>query len=238
MQTYQQHTYGFWPYLALCLLFILPACRETESTESLPGRTKIFADFFIRYLAPEQQMRGQASFWEGVSWDVQDPLELSGIVSFENRKMEARRLPGDQIRYAETFKEAYEEGLAFRFRNTDGRYLQYEIKMTPVRDFFVKGKISKSEGATFVINGGIMSQEESLVFMFTDEAQQARAVVVEGPSSDIEITIPPEKLQGLTTGPGQLYLVKKQQRAESHPNLELTAAIEYYTGQREVTVEE
>lgn len=238
MQTYQQHSSGRWPYLFLCLLFLVPACRETESPDSVPERGKVFADFFIRYLAPEQQMRGQVSFWEGLSWDNLKPLEPSGIVSFENHQMKSSRLPGDQIRFSETFLGDYEEALAFRFRNKDGRYLQYELKMTPVRDFFVKGKISKSTGATFVINGGIMSQEESLVFMFSDGRQLATAITLDGPTTDIEITIPPEKLQGLSIGPGQLYLVKKQQRTESHPNLELIAAIEYYTGQREVLVEE
>lgn len=183
-------------------------------------------------------MLGQASFWEGVSWEILKPVEPSGIVSFENHKMKPSRLPGDQIRYSDSFSQAYEESLAFRFRNKDGRYLQYELKMTPVRDFFVKGKISKNDGATFVVNGGIMNKEEHLIFMFTDEQQRARAITVEGPTTDIEIHIPPEQLQDLTVGPGQLYLVKKQQRAESHPNLELIAAVEYYTGQHEVRVEE
>lgn len=238
MQTYQPKHLGHWLHILLSLLLVTVACRETESPIPPPGRKKVFADFFIRYLAPEQQLRGQVSFWEGVNWKILDPFEPSGIVSFKNRQMKSSRLPGDQIRFSETFKGPYEEALAFRFRNRDGRYLQYELKMTPVRDFFVKGKISKREGATFVINGGVMSEEESLVFMFTDEQQQATAITIEGPMADIEIYIPGESLEGLKMGPGQLYLVKKQHRAESHPNLELTAAVEYYTEQREIIVEE
>jgi hypothetical protein len=238
MQIYQQHfsiRRLYW-ILSLCLIF--SSCRDTERPPASTERSKTFAEFFVRYLAPEQQLLGQASFWEGVSWEVLDPIAPSGIVSFENAKMKPARLPGDQIRFSETLTKTYEESLAFRFRNQDGRYLQYELKMTPLRDFFVKGSISKSEGATFVINGGIMTESEQLVFMFSDARQRATAITLEGPTSDIEITIPPEQLQDLRPGPGQLYLVKKQQRAETHPDLELVAAVEYYTGQREIEVVE
>lgn len=238
MQTYQQHIHGRRPLILLCICLLFSFCRETENPSDPPQGRKTFAEFFIRYLAPEQQMLGQASFWEGGSWESLHAVEPSGIVSFENHQMKASRLPGEQIRFSDNFSGAYDESLAFRFRNKDGRYLQYELKMSPVRDFFVKGQIRKSAGATFVVNGGIMNKEEQLVFMFTDEQKRATAITIEGPTSDIEIQIPAEQLQGLTPGPGQLYLVKKQERAESHPNLELIAAIEYYTGQQDIVVKE
>lgn len=150
--------------------------------------------------------------------------------------MESKRLPGGQIRFSRTDHIAYEEPLSFRFRMPDGRFLQYELKMTPVRDFFIKGEVSKSEGTTLVVNGGLMNEEEQLVLLFTDEQQKATAITIEGPTTDIELSIDPEQLAGLTLGPGRLYLVKKQKKTESHPNLELTAALEYYTGSKEVEV--
>lgn len=224
------------PLICLCLLLLLTACRDVP--DEAPKRTKMFADFFVRYLAPEQQIRGQVSFWDGMSWSSLDPIEPDGIVSFEGHQLSPRRLPGDLIRFSETYQGAYEEPLAFRFRDKDGRYLQYELKMTPIRDFFVKGKISKQEGASFVINGGVMSKEESLVFLFTNSRNEARSITVEGPNPDVTVHLSAEQLKGLTPGSGRLYLVKKLQKAESHPNLELTAAIEYYTDSREVLVEE
>lgn len=238
MQNYKQFLCGFGPYTLLLLLLSSTACRNTEDPLDTGRTGTVFADFFVRYLSPEQQLRGQVSFWEGISGDIREPLEPGGIVSFENRKMAARRLAGNQIRYTETFYGEYEESLAFRFRNKDGRYLQYILKMSPVRDFFVKGVISKSEGATFVINGGVINKEESLVFMFINAQQEVTAVTVPGPNPDVEVTIPADQLQALQPGSGQLYLVKKQHRTESHPNLELTAAVEYYTEMRGVEVVE
>lgn len=238
MQTYRQHISSFGLYSCVCLYLCLLSCREAESPPDALAPGKTFAEFFIRYLAPEEQLLGQVSFWKGVSWEVRDPLEPSGLVSFENQELEPRRLPGNQVRYSGTLKKAYKDSLAFRFRNQDGRYLQYEMKMTPIRDFFVKGRVSKTEGATFVVNGGIINQEEEIVFMFIDQRNRAKSITIKGPTTDIGISIPAEKLQELTPGPGQLYLVKKQHRSESHPNLDLTASLEYYTGQREVLVEE
>ena len=220
----------------LFLLLFPTACRDAP--EPPPDRSKMFADFFVRYLATERQLRGQASFWDGLSWTNLDPITPEGVVSFEGRKMEPRRLPGNEVRFSDTSRSDYAESLAFRFRSTDGRYLQYELKMTPVRDFFVKGKISKSAGASLVINGGVMSKGESLVFLFTNADNEATALTVEGPNTDVTVQLAPAQLQNLTTGPGRLYLVKKQHKTEVHPNLELTSAVEYYTESREVVVEE
>lgn len=237
MQRYLQHYSAYWLVFSLCALLVPTGCKD-DAPDTLPKRSKMFADFFVRYLAPEQQMRGQVSFWDGLSWSNLDPIEPDGIVSFEGRKLQAKHLSGNQVRFSDTYKGDYQEPLAFRFRSTDGRYLQYEVKMTPVRDFFVKGKISKTEGASFVINGGVMNKEESLVFLFTNAGNEATAITVEGPNPDVTVHLTPEQLKDLTPGAGHLYLVKKQHKSEVHPNLELTAAVEYYTEQREVVVEE
>jgi len=236
MRAHQQHLSGRRPVYLLFLFISLFACKETP--DPAPQRPRMYADFFVRYLAPEQQIRGQVSFWEGLDSMNIDPTEPGGIVSFEGQKMIAKQLPGNQVRFSETHQARYEEPIAFRFRNLDDKYLQYELKMTPIRDFFVKGKISKQEGATFVINGGVMSKEESIVFLFTNERNEAQAVTFKGPSIDVEISLTPEQLAPLSLGDGRLYLVKKQHKKESHSNLELTAAVEYYTESREVLVEE
>ncbi|MCB0629828.1 MAG: hypothetical protein R2824_19460 [Saprospiraceae bacterium] len=237
MQSEQRHfkrtQLFFWLFLAI----LGAACRPDQSSEEVVFRqSKIFVDFFVRYLAPEQQLRGQASFWEGVSRSNLQPVIPEGSISFDGEEMEAKRLPGSQIRFSLTEQKTYKDSLAFRFRMPDGRYLQYELNMTPVRDFFIKGNISKSEGATFVINGGLMNENEEIILMFTDEEFKATAITVKGPTSNIEISVSPEQLQALTPGPGQLYLVKKLQKQESHPNLELTAAVEYYTDSRAIEV--
>lgn len=229
-------------FITQLLLFLLfssgwLACRPEPANEEVSYRqSKIFAEFFVRYLAPEQQLRGQASFWEGVSPSNRQPVLPEGPVSFEGRPMESKPLPGNHIRFSRTDHTNYEEQMVFHFRMPEGRDLKYELKMTPVRDFFIKGEISKSNGTTLVVNGGLMNKEESLVLLFTDTQQKATAITIPGPTTDIELTLSPEQLQDLTPGVGKLYLMKKLDKKESHPNLELTAAVEYYTDSRLIEV--
>jgi hypothetical protein len=213
------------------------ACSPDQPEQETNFRqSRIFADFSVRYMAPDQEMRGQASFWEGLSWSNLTPIIPEGTISFGGQEMESKRLPGDQIRFSFTEHKTYQDSLAFRFRMPDGRYMQYELKMTPIRDFFIKGEVSKSGGGSFVINGGLITKDEQLVFLFTDVEQKATAITIDGPTKNIEIALSPEQLQGLTPGIGRLYLIKKLQKQESHPNLELKASVEYYTSSRLIEV--
>ncbi|MEO0585805.1 MAG: hypothetical protein AAF135_26580 [Bacteroidota bacterium] len=214
------------------------ACkRNVDPTEDPPKSRFIFAEYFIRYLEPESEIKAHASFYEGDTLNPSEPKTYLGGVIFQGNKMKARELTDNSIRYTITTRGKYREDFLFQHRDDEGNHWEYEIQMSPIKDFFIKDDIiSKSDGMTLVVNGGLLTDEESLVLLFTDEDNKASSLTIEGPSNSIEHFITPESLETLTPGFGQLYLVKKQAKLVAEDYLRAVSEIEYYSKILPITV--
>lgn len=213
-------------YLFLAVLLLATACEEPRAPEE---SNHYFANFFVRYLAVEQQLKSQATFLSGDSLNSARPVSFNTPVLFQGESMDGRKIPGDVVRYSWLNTSAYPEQFQFQFQRLDGEVQQLTAEMSPIRDFFLKGPLSITEGINLVINGGVLEEEESLVLIFSDETNRATSITVEGPYKTIEYNIPPKELYNLSTGPGKLYLVKKQQRVYDEKNISATSTIEFYS---------
>ncbi len=221
------------PLLFLTLLFC--NCQPEPEPDQGP---MLFADFFIRYLDDEKELKAQASFLEGDSIDSAIPKTFEGGVAFQGSGMEMKKIQDKLIRYSLVQEMNYQDSFRFKFNNDLGNPEIYSIAMSPITDFFLKGPISKSKGMTIVVNGGVLNPGENLVLLFSDEKNQARTINVIGPVANVEYHFGPDQLRNLTIGPGQLYLVKKQLKDEKTTTREIRTEIEFYTKAIEVEVEE
>ncbi len=224
-------------FFALVLFLLAGSCRETGSMPQKPAE-KLFIDFFVRYLAEESQLKAQASFSEGVSPDESRPKQITGGVSFQNSGMQERNLQSKVIRYELERESEYIGDFPFQFKADDGKQKAYNLKMTPIKDFFLKGDISISKGMTLVVNGGLIKANEQLVLLFSDEENRAYSITLTGPAKTIEFTLSPEQTAALRPGPGKLYLVKRQDNQEENEEISLVSSIEFYTPAIDIEVVE
>lgn len=218
--------------LFVCLIIFSQSCNQQENPITQPS---VFEDYFVRYLAPEQKLKAQAIFALGDSISVAVPFVPFGGVAFMSSGMEMKKINEQMIRYSSETSAEYQNVFKFRYKNPAGDFAPYEISMTPIEDFFIKSKVSKSSGLDLVINGGLLSPQESLVFLFSDQNNVAASYTLSGPTKDIEFHLPPNSLKNLTPGNGKLYLVKKIIKNESLDHRQIHAEIEYYT--RDIGIE-
>mgnify|MGYP007059400027 CR=1 FL=1 len=214
--------------LSLIILTQFFACKNpaVEPQEKPPHW---FANYYVRYLQTERQLKAHASFLEGDSLKNAEPKRFRGGVSFQGKRMEMRNLNNKVFRYLLNEEANYSDSFLFRHRDEEGNYWEYTIKMNPIEDFFVKNEISKSKGMSLIIKGGILQENEELILLFSDQDSKAASISITGPSNTIEFFIEPEKLHNLTPGPGQLYLVKKQVNQDQEERLSAVSSIEFYS---------
>jgi hypothetical protein len=199
---------------------------------------KLFIDFFVRYLAEDSQLKAQASFSTGISPDESRPKQIAGGVSFQSSGMVERNLLSKVIRYELERESEYIGDFPFQFKADDGKQRAYNLTMTPINDFFLKGDISISKGMTLVVNGGLIKANEQLVLLFSDDESRAYSITLTGPAKTIEFTLSPEQTAPLRPGPGQLYLVKRQDNQQENEEISLVSSIEFYTPAIDIEVVE
>lgn len=211
--------------LVLLLSAFLPACQSPPPEEEPEHR---IADFYVRYLETERQIKAFAGFYEGDSIAGGRPLSVSGGVDFQELDMEKRTLVDRGIRYTVTRTANYPEHFSFTYRLGDEEQ-QHRFAMAPLNNFFFEGPVSISRGAKLVIEGEPLQSEESLILLFTDEENKTSKVRVSGPSPDNTFRLSPEQLAAIPPGPSLLYLVKKRSLIEEQPYRTVISAAEYYT---------
>lgn len=220
-------------FLIIGTLLLIANCRSDDAANERPS---LQAGLFVRYLAPERQLKGQASFMRADTAASAQPLRLPGGVAFMGSGMQARELPGDLVRYTTTLTAAYPTPLRFSFTPENGGEQRIiELSMSPLDSFAVVGIPSLAAGITLYLASGLQD-DESLVCLFTAPDQQARTIIREGPLAAGELLLPPASLTHFTTGDYRLYLVKKQDRQFTQGDLSISSAIEYYTKEIGLTI--
>lgn len=212
-------------------------CKEAASGQEKP-KEKLYIDFFVRFLADESQLKAQATFSEGISPDEAKPKHIEGGVAFQNSGMIERNIQSKIIRYESIREGEYADDFPFQFKDDEGNQRAYNLKMSPIEAFFLKGEISRSKGMTIVVNGGLIKANEQLVFFFSDEDNKAYSITLSGPAKTIEFVFESAQTAPLHLGPGKLYLVKRQDNQQENDEISLVSSIEYYTKAIDIEVVE
>lgn len=219
--------------LIVFLILLVQSCEQQESPINPPT---VFEDYFIRYIAPDQAVKAQAIFAKGDSLKNARPLSFAGGVAFIGSGMSMRQINDNLIRYSVDRQIEYANEFRFSYKSEDGTVNTFNTGMTPIEDFFLKSNLSKANGMDIVINGGLLTKDESLVFIFSDVNSVAASHTLTGPTKNIEFHLSPDQIQKLSPGPGKLYLVKKTSKNETIENREIHVEIEYYTKDIEIEI--
>lgn len=213
-------------------LILLFACSRQDT----PPSPKIFEDYYVRYVHDDGQWKAQARFFEGDSLETALPKRFRTSPDFQDKKLEARQLSEEIITYSIDYNAEYSQSMTFQYQSETGEPIRVDLSMPPLPDFTIDSIISLSSGATVTWKAQPLKQEESLIFLFTDEQNRAGSVVIEGILTDSTLLLTPTQLQSLTPGHNKLYLVKKQSKAFRLNQRTVFTLIEYYGKKLEVRI--
>jgi hypothetical protein len=211
---------------AAVLLFFCMACNSDVSTVDTPQR---YEEFFVRYIAGQGQVKATAMFFEQDSVQKARPISMPQGVSFQNRRMTLKPLPGGAERFLIEQQSDYPQSFVFAFSDAQQQPARFEISMPAVKDFSIKdGKCHLADGLHIFMDAPL-SAKESMVIFLTDEAKKASTYEVEGPSEEAAIHLSSDKIAGLVPGQYEMYLIKKAEEVKKEANCTTTGLIEYYS---------
>jgi len=223
----------------ILLLFLFPFLSNCKSEPSVKQMPQLFADYYVRYLQTERQIKAHAAFYEGDSIRTTRPVQFSTDVIFQGNVMEPRQLSASTIRYIYNGGGDYAPGgFVFQHPDLSGKTQQRVLKMSPIENFAINGTAVRSQGITLDIQTAPFQASESLVLFFTNvRTNQAFSLEYKG-LIDLPLKILPGELQNLQAGKYSLYLVKKQTVTEKSGSTDITAQVEFYSKPIEVKLED
>ncbi len=222
-------------FIVFSVLFLF-ACNADQKEPTAEGY--IFSSYYFRYLEPEQQLKAEATYRQGDSIQSAKAKVFNGVF-FGDQEMTFKKLSDTNQRYILDAKKEYpSDPLTFSFINDKGHKEEQSFSLSPIKNLSANGPVSKSNGCTLSWEGDALGADESVVCLFTDTANKTTSTIIKGPSVGAAINIPAAKLEALTVGAGEVYLVRKKRSRKVLDNRQSFAQMEYYSSTLEVIVEE
>lgn len=223
---------------AFAIITVLCCSCDNSAPETASKTPTIYATLYVRYIQPDQQIKAEATFYEGDSLKTALPKAITGGTTFQNSGMGNRTLQDQVIRYGYENTIEYPAQFSFGFKDGAEQPYTHNYSMSPTGDFSIKEAISKTRGMTLILEGESLKKGERLVLLFSDAENKAYTVEMRGPTRSKEIPINAKQLEKLPVGKGQLYLVKKKLESVKLEFLDINAAAEYYTHSIDIEVVE
>ncbi len=220
----------------ISILFTL-GCKSDSKVEA-PKETKhIFAKYYVRYLQTEKELKAEVSFKEGDSLATARSIVLTDV-TFEEEPMNVQNLGKTHgIRYVSRKTGLYKDQYTFNYNGDQLGSMSHAVKMNTITDFKLKdNKIDKKTGGTLIWQGKPLQKNQELILLFTDEQKKAFPLQIKGPSDKTEIKLSAKDLIGLTSGKGQLMLVKKQISQSKEDNFSKISEMEFYSNHIDIEV--
>lgn len=228
MQLHNSFNFG----LLLLVSIFLGQCKENPPPEN---QKRVFANFEIRYLAEDLQLRGHSYFTQGDSLANATPISLSKGVAFMGSGTQLKLLPEGIMRYETTFDLAYTSPLRFSFTlPQDEEITELSLPMNGINDFEIINA-TKKDGLRISLDGGL-AKDESLLLLFTDPNKETKTIVRPGPLTSQDLFIPSDALLHFPTGEYNLFMLKSKETIGIMDGFEYQAIIEFYTKEKAFTL--
>jgi hypothetical protein len=219
---------------SFCIGIFLFSCKNTSDQEA---PQHIYADYYVRYLAPIQELKAEAQYKEGNEpQNTSSKLIKEGVI-FLGKKMEMQSIKESRKRYTLTDTTAFPTEIFFQYKNGDEPRRE-ELSMQPISSYTVAGPAEKEKGLTLITTDHLLKRNESMVVLLADLRNKAVSYTIHGPTTEPIHQIPPEIFQSLQAGPGSLYLVKRMKKTRAQTFQTVTATLEYYTDTLSVLIQE
>lgn len=203
------------------------ACSN-DTSNSTNTDIKQYADYYIRYLAGEKQLKAEAVFKKGTNPSKAIVSQPEGSIFLNQQKLKGLFMSKSNIRFQYEGTNQLGKDYVFRFVKDDNTKIDFDAGLNAITNFSIKGAASKSKGITINWEGGPLSEREELVVLITDEKNKAATQTFKA-SPNNSVSLGADKLTKLTTGKGFVYMVRKNFGEEKIQDLYIKSAAEYYT---------
>lgn len=228
----------FFNRLLFVLVFLATGLVSCIQEPGSAEQVRVYADFYVRYLKPERELKAYAAFLEGSSVENGLSKTFPGGVNFLATAMDPRQLSDATTRYQYAAKANYPEQAQFTFLQNDGKQQRFEAALASVDSFRVQADCSKSAGLNLELFGAPLAADETLLLLFSDSTAHAYTLQQDGPLDNGKLQFTPRQLVHLPTGPLELYLVRKKLIQGLRDNYDFRFAIEYYSDVLTITMGE
>lgn len=205
-------------------LLLWTAC----STSTEPPTTYL-AEFYVRYLVPEQQIKAEATFMAGDTAATVRPLAIEGGVRFNGKIMGRRHVAGKLIRYNYESLGPPLDSIVFEWRHPFRGHALRVRRPMPVIDSF---RLSAKETGWQVTLTPPLQADEQLVVMMLDSLQRATTLKASGPAqAHLVLQAARVPAHGL---PKQYYFVRRRLRVEQLGDCRSTTILEIYSDMKQL----
>jgi len=224
----------FFPVFCFLILLIIGCKSDTKVLESA---SEITVEIFLRYLGSDRHLKAEISFSEIDSLDKKRPFKMEEVL-FQNRSLDGLKI---QNRYSYQYAQNEPFGTFCNFQFTREGEATNDLKITynPVDSFSIIDKsIKKSIGATLFYSPSPLQEQENLLLLISDTLNRTTTLNIRGPLDTEQIFLEPEQLKEMTSGPGKIFLVRRQKIGHSIGEIEVSGFMEYYSKQVNIMIEE
>lgn len=225
----------------LLFVILLAACHRDKSnanTDTTNDHTNtFFAQYYVRYLQEERQIKAHVAFFEGDSLPTARPVQFQGDVIFQGQPMQPRQLPPRTIRYLYNGVGDYAlNSFIFQYQDNSGKTRQQMLQMAPIESFSVNIEASRSRGMELTVQTAPFQTDESLVLFFTNLTDHQSYTIEYKGLIDNPLLITPQEMGNITPGKYLLYLIKRQRMTNRSERTEITTEIEFYSKTIEIQI--
>ena len=211
------------------IIFLAAGLFSCTPDTPTSGQIKIFADFYVRYLKPERELKAYAAFLEGNTIEEGQSKTFPGGVNFLAKAMDPKKLSDETTRYQYAERESYPKEMVFSFLQTDGAQQRFEAALESLDTFGIQEGCSKTSGMALDLYGTRLAADETLLLLLTDTNAHAYTLQKDGPTEGESIRFSPQQLVHLPAGALDVYLVRKKLVQGIRDNYDFRIALEYYS---------
>ena len=118
-----------------------------------------------------------------------------------------------------------------------GEARSVRIDLSPPRIDSLPARLNKRRGVAFPTLTRFLTEDENLIlFLEPADRGQPRQILLQGPSSTLNFTLPRRALADVAPGAYSAYLILQQLQRDSTAHLDVSFQTEYYTTARPVVV--
>ncbi len=220
-------------YILLTLAFFILlqfSCKPSPKQEDKEIPDRWFAQFYVRYLNPDQKTEAEASFWKGPTAASSKSTFLKNGIFFNGGAMSEKDLSKVNIlKYTSKRTGELPEAFDFRFDLDPALDLSFSDRIDPIDNFEISYTPGENTPLTLEWAGSSLNENEEIVFIISDSQKKAITFSVKGPSAENKLEIPFQKFKKASAGKGELYLVRKKYMDVKNENFEGNSTVEYYT---------
>ncbi len=220
-------------FLFLLMVTGLLACQSDKENERLP----LSASLYVRYIADQQLMQAEASFYKGDSLS-QQAVEFPAGVAFMGSGMKVSKIPGIAPRYQlERPMILPDDSLRFVFRETaSDEPTTLRLHIQPIDSLIFTNTPNLREGMGISLPRPL-GKNENLIMLFTDASGKTQTLIIEGPTRTSQTAAPGPAFKDFSPGTYTLSILTRQESQTSYGKLQVNSILEYYGFDRSVTLQ-